>query len=636
MSADSDIATLLSHATLAASSLANSADTLVNEAVAALEEVVEFPDPPVSPKETGISYDGDFELTDPPVGFPAWPAVEFEDVPVTQKQNKVRISVPDTEFPVLSFPSFNYPNIAGVPTFNVTTPDAGAEQSLPAIPNTDFTFVPNFLAMSTVDSVNLAVPAPTFAPINTAVAFDSGVFDAAFARFKSAIFGGVGNIPGLDNLLVELRRWTQTTLDAVLPAALEIISARLSAKQSAVLVFQNDIRNRMTARLTEARTNTAALLVDHSGWELPQAVQLARQASIAQLASAWEVDAGNAVDAQTAELALGFFEACGELLAGFVTAMQKLKADEINLVLEAHQQALVYAKASIAALLAQYEAENFTKQDINYQQAEAQLKLFEAELSVALLTYKVARANLQVEESKQDNDAAAIQTYQSQQAHAQNQVNLYASLVTAARGEVRFKQFAMERFVLLVKAYNARIDAWEAQINAKIANIDGDEAKVRGQLKKVEGYEAQVRGFLQLLKTKQAIIEAESTRNEAVIDEFKLRVDAAITALEKDALDNAYALKKYEVIAEDALAGAKLVLREAQSELQFQAKKQEGQLDAYELTQERNVELMKTALERLRAIAEVNAQGANIMASMAQGAMSAANGIAAAIFSETE
>jgi len=636
MSADSDIATLLSHATNAASSLASSAGALVNEAVAALEEAVEFPDPPFSPREVGISYGNDPDFNEPPISFPTWPVVEFESAPATQEQDAVRVSVSDIEFPKLSFPNFDYPDVAGVPAFNITTPDAGAEQSLPEIPNTDSTFAPNFLTLSDVDSVNLSVPAPTFAPINTTVAFDPEVFDAAFARFKSAIFGGIGDIPGLDGLLAELREWTRTTLDALLPAALEVISARLSAKQSAVLAFQDDIQLRMTTRLAEERTREVTALTDRSGWELPQAVQLARQASIAQLADAWAADAGNAVDAQTSELALAFFEACGELLVGFVTAMQKLKTDEIALVLEAHQQALAYAKASIAALLAQYEAENFTKQDIDYQKAEAQLKLFEAELSVALLTYEVARANLQVEESKQDNDAAAIQTYQSQQAHARNQVDLYASLVAAARGEVRFKQFSMERFVLLVKAYNARIDAWEAQINANIANIDADEAKVRGQLKKVEGYEAKVRGFLQLLETKQAIVEAESTRNEAVIEEFELRVKAAITALEKDALDNTYELKKYEVIAENVLADAKLSLREAQSELDFQTKKQEGQLDAYQLTQERNVELMKTALERLRAIAEVNAQGANIMASMAQGAMSAANGVAAAILSETE
>jgi hypothetical protein len=639
MSADSDIATLLSHAANAAASLASSAGSLVNEAVAALEEEVEFPDPPYSPRESGIGYGGRriFAPEDPPpTGFPTWPEVEFNPVPNTQRQDVVDVEVPDTPFPTLTFPSFNYPDVVGIPAFVASVPDAGDDQTLPPIPNTESTFVPNFLTLSAVDSVNLSVPAPTFAAIDTTVTFDPEIFDEAFARFKSAIFGGIGNIPGLDDLLSELREWTRTTLDAVLPAALEVISARMAAKQSAVLAFQDNIRDRMTTRLTEEQARTAAALTDRSGWDLPAAVQLARQTVVTQLADAWAADAGSAVDAQTSELALAFFEACGELLAGFITAMQKLKADEIDLVLEAHRQALAYAKASVAALLAQYEADNFTRQDIEFQQAEALLKLFEANLMVALLTYEVARANLEVEESKQDNDTAAIQTYQSQAAHARNEVALYASLVSAARGEVRFKQFGMERFVLLVKAYDARINAYEAQIGARVANIDGDVAKVQGQLKKVEGYETEVRGFLQLIETKQAVIEAESTRNEAVIEEFELRVKAAITALEKDSLDNAYELKKYEVIADDALADAKLELREARSEFEFKSKKQEGQLVAYELTQERNVELMKTALERLRAIAEVNAQGANIMASMAQGAMSAANGIAAAVLSEEE
>jgi hypothetical protein len=639
MSADSDISTLLSHATSAASSLAASADILVSEAVAALEEEIEFPDPPYAPEGFGWQPNNGFNFAPndpPPPGFPDFPEVEFEDVPDTQKQDVVRVYVPTTPFPTLTFPSFNYPDVAGIPAFFASVPNAGDDQTLPAIPNTESTFTPNFLAMSAVDSVSLSVSAPAFAAIDTTVAFDPEVFDAAFARFKSAIFGGIGNIPGLDDLLSELREWTRTTLDAVLPAALEVISARLAAKQSAVLAFQDDIRTRMTIRLADERARAAAALTDRSGWELPAAVQLARQTVVAQLADAWAADAGNAVDAQTSELALAFFEACGELLASFISAMQKLKSDEIGLVLEAHQQALAYAKASVAALLAQYEAENFTKQDIDFQRAEAQLKLFEANLTVALLTYEVARANLQVEESKQDNDAATIQTYQSQAANAQNKVALYASLVAAARGEVRFKQFGVERFVLLVKAYSARIDAHEAQIAARVANIDGDVAKVQGQLKKVEGYEAKVRGFLQLLETKQSVVEAESTRNEAIIEEFELRVKAAITVLEKESLENAYELKKYEVIADNALADAKLALRETQSEFEFQAKKQEGQLDAYELTQERNVELMKVALERLRAIAEVNAQGANIMANMATGAMSAANGIAAAVLSEEE
>jgi hypothetical protein len=65
MSAESDISTLLSHATNAAASLASNADTLVSEAVAALEEDVVFPEPPVSPREQGKSIDGsDFAPND--------------------------------------------------------------------------------------------------------------------------------------------------------------------------------------------------------------------------------------------------------------------------------------------------------------------------------------------------------------------------------------------------------------------------------------------------------------------------------------------------------------------------------------------------------------------------------------------
>lgn len=637
MTAESDLAALLSHATGAAASLASSANTLVNEAVAALENSVSFPDPPFSKaREIGVSQGGGLNQTTPPISFPAWPLVELDQVPNTQRFDEINIDIADTTFPTLSFPSFNYPNISGVPTFDRTVPDAGTEQTMPIVPSTDSFFEPNFLTMGTVDSVSMKAFVPEFVPIDTTIAFDPTIFDTAFERFKTAIFGGIGDIPGLDGLLADLRDQTRTTLDAVLPAALEVIAARIGAKQSALLEFQDDIRTRLTNRLAEERVRVVSALTDNSGWDLPQAVQIARQIAIEQFATSSASDADANISAQTAVLSLAVFEACGDLLSSFITTLQKLKAEEISLVLEAHQNTLAYAKAVVAALLAQYEANTFTAQNIEFQRAEAQLKLFEASLQAAMLEYEVARANLQAEDSKQDSDTAAIQTYQSQAARARNEVRRFAALVGAARSEMRSKRLAIERFELLVKAYEARIDAHEAQIATYVANIDGDIARVSGQLKEVESFEARVRGFLQTIETKQSIIEAEDTRNEAIIDEFEQRVKAAITNLEKTSLDNAYELKKYEVIADDALADAKLAIRQAKTDMDFIIGKAEGQQDAYSLTQERNVELVKMELERLRSIASVNEQGAGIMADMARGAMSAANGIAAVVLSEEE
>ena len=635
MSAETDIHTLLSHAMTATSQMAAESSGLVNTAVEALESDILFPRPRVVPVNVQLESNTDvFNPARPaPPGFPAWPLVTFNDPPPTQEQDVVNIDIDSIKFPNFAIPDFKYPALAGVPKFNLTTPNIDAEQALPNVPNTDSLFTPNFSDELPVDQVTMAVTPSEFMPISE-ISFNPETFDNAFSKFKSSIMGGRGKIPGLDGLIEELHSWSQTTLDAILPLVLEVISKQINSKYSAVLAFQSDIRARLTDRLVEEQARVNAALNDKSGWGLPQAVLVARQAVLSQILSAVTADINSAADTQTAELSLDFFEVCGEILANFTTMLQKVKAQEIAMVLEAHEQALAYAKAAIAALLTEYEVNNFTMQDIEYKQAESNLKLFEAELTVAMLTYEVARANLQVEEAKQENDSAAIQACQSKVASAQRSVELYAAQVTAAKSEVQLKKLPVDRFVLMVKAYDSRINAFEAEVSAQVAAITSDTAMVEGQLKKVEAYEAEARGFMKLMETKQSILEAEATRNDAVIAEFEMRVKAMISKLEKDILDNNYEMKKYEVLAADALAEAKLKLDKLKSEFDFSAANQDGKLKAYELTQERGIELMKVELERLSAIAEVNEHGANTMAHVALGAMSSVNAIAAAILSE--
>lgn len=638
MSADSDIATLLSHATNAASSLAGNASALVNTAVSALESDVEFPDPPdFNPEEIGISFGGSDGVVpaEPPVAFPAWPNVDLGEAPNTQTIGEVELDIEDITFPTLTFPTFIYPTVAGVPSFSKQVPDVGTDPELPTIPSTDPIFVPNFLTLGTLDAVELSVSAPTFAPISTEISFDPTVFSSSLARFKSSIFGGNGNLPGLDDLLADLNSQTRAMVDAVLPAALDVLSARMNDKQAAVLAFQSELRNRLTGRLTDEKNRVISTLSDRSGWDLPHPVQIARKATVDQIADAWAAHAESQADAQASELALEFFETCGSLLADFATNIQKFKAQEITLILEAHKNALAYAKSTISALQTQYEAENFLKQNADYQKAEAQLKIFESELAVALLQYEVARANLQAEEAQQESDAARIQTLKAEVARDQNSIRRYAALVSAARNEVAFRRFSVERFELTVKAFGASVDAHEARVSALIAEIDGDAARVEGQLKVLQGFESKMRGFLRLIETKQAIVTAQSARNEAVIEEFQQRAKAALAFIDQSVLENAYALKKYETQIADLVTDAKLNREAAKLEFEFKRRKLDGELDATRLTQERNIKLLETELTRLKSIAEVNAQGASIMASMAQGAMSAANGIAAAIYSET-
>ena len=659
MSADSDISTLLSHATSAASSLASDSSNLVSQATTALVEEVEFlGGSTASATSYGVTnrgggFFGPFFGTDgyvgvegsggagnrhitddPPPAFPVFPEVNLGTPPNTQELDEVALDVDYLDFPTLTFPTFKYPHVAGVPTFSKTVPAVGTKPAMPPPPNADAVFEPQFLDLTAVDPVTLSVAPPEFAPIDTEIEFDPTLYATALNRFQNSILGGSGGVPGLNELLDEVTTWAQTALDAVLPAALTVLSARMADKQAAVLGFHADLRDRLTERLDTEKNRVIATLGDRSGWEWPHSVQVAREAMIGRLANAWAEQAESQADTQTAELALAFFETCGALLTRFTTGVQKLKTQEIAQTLEAHKAAIAYAKATLAALLAQYEAETFLTQDTEFQKAEAQLKVFEAEITVALFQYEMARANLEVESAQQDVDAARIQTLKAEVSQSQNAVRRYAALVGAARKEVELRRFAVEQFELQVKAYGAQINAHEARVSAQVAEIDGDTARVEGQLKKLEGFESEMRGFLQLIETKRLRAEAQSARNAAVIEEYEQRTKSALAKIDQSALENAHALKQYEVQVNNLLADAKLGRQSAKLELEFRIKKLEGELDAYRLTQERNVELMKTELARLKAIAEINGQGANIMASMAQGAMSAANGIVAAIFSE--
>jgi hypothetical protein len=69
--------------------------------------------------------------------------------------------------------------------------------------------------------------------------------------------------------------------------------------------------------------------------------------------------------------------------------------------------------------------------------------------------------------------------------------------------------------------------------------------------------------------------------------------------------------------------------------MKFNKENQDNIMKAYRLTKENNLDLTNAELERITAIADVNALGASVMAQMATGAMSAATGIANVVLQET-
>jgi len=661
MSAESELAGLITHATASAATLASKADSLINDAVAALESELKLGNVSSSYAEHGMDFPSNFFFSgspdnsqpksgfwdgwffdnvwyapnpttpnqEHPTSFPAWPHVSLRTAPKTQELDTVTLDVDKFTFPTLSFPRFLYPTVVGAPQFTPSLPETDTI-TLPDAPKIESVYTPQFLDPGSVDSVTLTVEPPTLADLDMEIPSVDGVFNTALGDFSDSMEGESG--PGRS--IASLDTWSSELCRRLMPMVFDIIRDRLDNKESVVWPKNKQLRERLTDRLTEEQTRFNTAIEDRSGWNLPAAVLAAKAGTAKQLISAWQSAAEEQVDLGELTDATAFFELCANLVKTYSVHIQKLKGQEIQLIFEAHKTALAYAKQVVTALLAEYSAENYVKADIKLQQDEALLKQFEAELTIALLNYENAKARLQSEVALQERDAVSVQKLTAEMAEAEHTARRTAALVAARRTEVALRKLPIEQFELQVKAFNAKINAHEAQVDALVAEVEGDQNRVSGQLKKLAGYEASVQGFRQLIATKQLRGEAQSVRNESVLNEFQQRVKAALAPVDQATLKAAYDYKKYEVQISNLLADAQLALNTARMELNFKDKKKEGEQEVYQLNQERNFELMKSELARMQAIAEVNAQGSSILAEMARGAMSAANGVVSVVLKE--
>lgn len=667
MSTETELAAILNHAASAASTLASNADSLINSAISALKTDLDFPGTGAfAPNDSGVTnqdgvlggilnpngepYTNSGPLNnrfgglvggawipadpnnndeEPPIGFPAWPEVTIGATPDTQELDEVEIDIEKYDFPRLSFPTFKYSKIARAPLFRGAVPGGFEEKDIPAVPDTESPYSPTFIEPLPIDSVTFKRPEVELDLLNVSLPAWSNPFDTAFEGIKNEIDGEV------TPLIESLEDWYKLDLSSVLNPALVVLKDRMQNKLNPIWLKYTDLRNRLTARLSDEENRVKGLVPNSSGWMIPAAVQVAQMSWINQISTAWKAFVEEQVDVVALKMAVEWFQVCGELTTSFTTTIQKLKEQEIKLLFDAHKTALAYAKAVVEALLAGYDAESLIKANFSLLLEEAQLKAFEAELTVALLQYEEAQFILKSEEAKQNLDEVYVKKLKNEVSEAQQNVMRVGAIVASARLEVAMRRLPIEQFELEVKAFAAQINAHEADVGALVAEIGGDTDRVEGQLKKLEGYKEEIRAFQSLISAKQVRAEAQSNRNAAVIKEFQQRTQAALAPIEKETLDAGYDLKKYEVLIGQLIADAQLALETAKLELGYRIKKKEGQREAYDLEQERDFEVVKSELSRLEGIASVNAQGASVTASMALGAMSAANGIAAVMFNES-
>ena len=632
MSAEQDIEALLAYAANQAASLSNKADALIAGAVNAATSPVGFTLPGTTAAVGDYSKPFLAETTSPPLGFPVWPTIALEVAPATQGLPDVLHSVESLAKIKVNLPDFNYVTPSAPAAFFGAAPKTPATPAFPEAPSAESPFTPTFLESASLTSFTFDLVSAELIEIKSS--FDDIKPEEIYNTTLNQIEARIGGAQGAGPVITEIESQARLLGDTLIPTVCDFMTTRLSEKWTPVWAKQDELRERLTTRLVEEKARVQSALQERSGWLTPQAVIGARSALIDQIASAWAAYAEEQTDIQAVQDALEIFEACGLLSQTIITYIQQLKTKEVELILDAHKAALIYAKQTVAALLKKHEALLKTV-ELKSQIEGAKLKRYEIELKIALAEFELARRKFQAEEDANiDLNSVKVKELAAEMTNQQQAARRVAALMEASQAELAFLQIPVDIFGLEVKQFNAEIDAQEAKVLGLVAEIEGDEAKVSGQLKRVEGYETEITGFQQMIAAKKAVIAAQSTRNQGCIDEYSLRVDAELAPLIKEIMQKTYAVKVYEYQTDDLLQKLRLEMEYEKFVAEYREKQLEGQLETQEYTQKINFEHKKTNLDRIKAIAEVNLDGAGTMAEMARGAMSAINAVASAVYSE--
>ena len=210
-----------------------------------------------------------------------------------------------------------------------------------------------------------------------------------------------------------------------------------------------------------------------------------------------------------------------------------------------------------------------------------------------------------------------------------------ASMDAARRQELAAKETALTIFGLRVKAFDARVQGYQARIQAKISELSATSAEIEGQLTAITAFEKQAEAFEEQVRALMQRTETETKRNQGVMEQYAAALKGALFPVEQSALQARYDLAMYEASADDYLADAQLALQARKIDAEYAEQNAKGVLDAYRINQQRLQDVVDAYREFLNAAAEISVDGSAIYAGMAESALSAANGIADVIFTES-
>lgn len=532
--------------------------------------------------------------------------------------------------PSLNLPSRAYREPSEVRGFEEDAPRIDTRVDLPDKPKITLPDKPTLTSINpNITFAELVLPLSDFAtPIYRPGTLKA--WDEVDALGHTSVAGVEAYARTLVDEYFPARRQLQTLLSTQLAGVLSGTSGALSDSYEEA-IYQSAARKAELARtLALERLNDETT---RTGWDLPGKVRFAGQVRL-------NTDFSNALgaaalDAYTRrrEQEIQHLQMVMQLADRMQGSAVDLFAKGYGLALDSVRQSLAYAVAvgEYVQRIYQLRQADF---ELESKLLDAAIRVFEARLKAELAKTEIAKAKLSVEQLKAEVNKDLVSLYTSQIQAAEALAQLYATQISSAEAELKIRMAPLEVFKANSEAYRTYVEGKKAEYGMLEAQIAGDNARTEGELAKLKVYSTKADVFRTVVSAEAASMEAKAKRNQEVLEEYKVKIDTEMKLVGMDHDLAKYSLDSYEVMAKVFLAEVESKLKEKEFEYDKELQNAKMELAQREFLFNSEFKSVELELARVKAQSEINQSAAQTYGAMANAALSAMNGVAAAVVNE--
>jgi len=184
------------------------------------------------------------------------------------------------------------------------------------------------------------------------------------------------------------------------------------------------------------------------------------------------------------------------------------------------ERALNAAKATLDAAITIYEAQ-LKRYNARLDAYKSEAQVFEAKIRASLAQVEIYRTQMQGAQLELDSQKTQAELYRAQLGGIESIVNIYRAQMEAAGVQAQVERTRLESFRGLIDAYTAQVQAKVAEFGMYKAQIEGEAAKVQVYEADVRAYAAQVEGLRVRSQISLGNLQAETEQARAKVDLYR-------------------------------------------------------------------------------------------------------------------